>query len=175
MRAHDFGGAAADLFELAFERLGDVGAALRVTFAAAETGTVDAALALEIDRRTPRARCAWCAERRPLQLVDEISDRRRGNLDLPILRAVAIRHGVTIAELRSGSRSKWICAARFEAYWLLHQAGRSTPDIGRALGGRDHSTVIYGLGRFKAKLAADPGLAARLTGGEIALRVEAAS
>jgi hypothetical protein len=173
MRAPDFDGALADLFELKFERLAEVGAALRETFAAAQAGVVDAELAAEVGRRAPRARCAWCSERRKTQPADQIADRRRENRDFPILRAVAIRHGLTISELRSSRKNRPLSTARFEAYWGLRTAGRSLPEIARALGRRNHQCVIHGLRRFEAMLAADPMLAASVRG--TAALVEAAS
>lgn len=78
-----------------------------------------------------------------------------------ILEQVASKHGVTRAEIASGSRKPAVTAARQEASWRIRTEvlvnGRqiSLPEIARHLGGRDHTTVLYNIRRYEAKLAAD--------------------
>ena len=63
-----------------------------------------------------------------------------------IVRTVADSYGLTAKELRSRSRVRSISHPRAVAYWLLrrHVPGISFPEIGRHLGGFDHSSVMYG-------------------------------
>jgi chromosomal replication initiation ATPase DnaA len=70
-----------------------------------------------------------------------------------ILLAVAIRHGLTIEELTGPGQFREVAWPRQEAMWLMYKTGRySLPQIGRYLGGRDHTTVLYGIRRHQARL-----------------------
>ena len=62
---------------------------------------------------------------------------------------VASAYGVTTQELLSHQRARILVQARNHLYFLLREQGLSYPQIGRMLGGRDHSTVIHGVRRFK--------------------------
>lgn len=64
-----------------------------------------------------------------------------------VVKRVCDATGVSTAQLLSGSRQAEVCQARFAAMVLLRDDGLSLPGIGRALGGRDHSTIFYGLKR----------------------------
>lgn len=77
-----------------------------------------------------------------------------------ILRAVEAETGVGIKDLTSKSRRRHIVRARWLYFWCSrHVTGRSLPAIGRACGGRDHSTVLNGIRRINADPAAfEPGL-----------------
>ena len=73
-----------------------------------------------------------------------------------IIGRVAARHGLTADLLRGADRTHAACVARFEAMWTLYEArladGRrrfSLPQVGRLLGGRDHSTVMHGVRRWE--------------------------
>lgn len=155
----------ADLFELAFERLGDVQQALAVVMAGAKDGA-DQALAAELSRRgTPRSRCAWCVGgTQRHDPADELARRRPQKQHHVVVRDVAAHHNLTIAELRGPRRDDAVCVARFEAYWLLRQRNYSLPAIARALGRSDHCCVSNGLRRFERMMVADPELAARMRG-----------
>lgn len=62
-----------------------------------------------------------------------------------ILRQVAQVFGVTIEEICSRSRSREVVLPRQVAMYLLREeANLSLPQIGETLGGRDHTTVMYG-------------------------------
>jgi predicted transcriptional regulator len=62
-----------------------------------------------------------------------------------VIRAVAAARGLGPAALNGRNKRQVICQARAEAAWRLkHLHGCTLEEIGRALGGRDHST-IYGL------------------------------
>jgi chromosomal replication initiation ATPase DnaA len=68
-----------------------------------------------------------------------------------IAERVAGLHNVTVDDLKGSSRLKKFAHARQEAMWAMRQAVNadgsprfSLPQIGRFLGGRDHTTVIHG-------------------------------
>jgi chromosomal replication initiator protein len=62
-----------------------------------------------------------------------------------MLEAVGKAYGVTKDELLSHQRHRLLVEARAHCYWLLRKQGLSYPHIGRIMGGRDHSTIIYGV------------------------------
>lgn len=64
-------------------------------------------------------------------------------LSQAIIEYICDKYGLTIAELRSSSRKWRISHPRQECMVLLVTAGFSQPQIGRMLGGRDHTTVIH--------------------------------
>lgn len=63
-----------------------------------------------------------------------------------IIHAVAVATGVTETEITGAYRHRHLARARFLAAHLISDRLKySTPRIGRALGGRDHTTVIHAL------------------------------
>ncbi len=61
-----------------------------------------------------------------------------------VLRAVAERFGVDVENLKSLSRQARVVMARQVAMYLMrHLTDTSLPAIGKALGGKDHSTVLH--------------------------------
>lgn len=77
-----------------------------------------------------------------------------------ILEAVAKSFHVTADDLKSASRHTRHTIPRFAACLMLREEGRmSYPQIGRMLGGRDHSTIIYAVRRARQLLLDDPGFA----------------
>lgn len=70
-----------------------------------------------------------------------------------ILLSVAIEHGLTVADLKGSSHSRPAVIARHEACYRLYKAGLSTTQIGRALGGRDHTTALHGIRRHRERMA----------------------
>ena len=63
-----------------------------------------------------------------------------------IVREVSLKHGVSIIDMLSARRSKPFVYARHEAmYRMRHETTLSFPQIGRRLGGRDHTTVLHGI------------------------------
>lgn len=68
-----------------------------------------------------------------------------------IIRDVAKKHGLTVAELVGDARSRWIAWPRFEAaHQLRTELGWSLPQIGRRLGDRDHTTILNALNRYES-------------------------
>jgi hypothetical protein len=62
------------------------------------------------------------------------------------LEAVAKRHGLKVPDLKGPCRRREYVLARQEAMWIGHvRLGMSYPDIGRRLGGKDHTTVLHGV------------------------------
>ncbi len=65
---------------------------------------------------------------------------------------VAEAHGLTLEHLRGASRHHHIAQARQEAFARCLEAGRSSTQIGRYFGGRDHSTVLHGARAHRARI-----------------------
>lgn len=77
-----------------------------------------------------------------------------------IVSVVAAKYGLEVADLTGESKQAAVVEPRQEAMALLREQmlpdGRhrfSTSQIGDALGGRDHTTVIHGIARHKARVA----------------------
>ena len=76
-----------------------------------------------------------------------------------VLEEVGNRFSISPAALVGPSRKKDIVRARHVAMYLLHEElGLRDTQIGRLLGGRDHSTVINGVGRINHDIDVDPAL-----------------
>jgi chromosomal replication initiator protein len=70
-----------------------------------------------------------------------------------VIEAVCLRTGVAAADLRGRSRNRSVTYARHLAMYVLREdARKSVAEIGRALGNRDHSTVLGGLDRIAKDL-----------------------
>lgn len=83
------------------------------------------------------------------QLIDsalgDLSPRRTRLQPDDVLRLVSEVYGVTVERLLSRDRSQQVALPRQVAMYLLHEeANISLPQIGEALGGRDHTTILYG-------------------------------
>ena len=85
--------------------------------------------------------------------------------DIPVFRTMAetlIQEasdatGISGARLRGGERSKRIAITRFAIIWTLREySGMSLPEIGKTLGGRDHTTVMHACRRARALRETDP-------------------
>ncbi len=73
-----------------------------------------------------------------------------------ILEIAATYFGVNIADLTGRSRSARIAMQRQILMFVMREeTGASLPQIGRALGGRDHTTVMYGCGKVAGDLDID--------------------
>jgi hypothetical protein len=71
-----------------------------------------------------------------------------------ICHETAERYGVTVADLKSARRGERLVRARQEAMWRArHETSHSLPAIGRFLGGKDHTTVIYGIRKHDQRIA----------------------
>ena len=76
-----------------------------------------------------------------------------------ILDEVTRRFRVSNDDLVGASRKKGIVRARHVAMYLLHEElGMKDTEIGRLLGGRDHSTIINAVGKVNYEINVDPHL-----------------
>jgi len=76
-----------------------------------------------------------------------------------IVVAVCRLYGVTRNELMSQRRAKRVVRPRQVAIYLACTlTRRSTPEIGRVFGGRDHTTILHARERVKALKESEPGL-----------------
>ena len=80
-----------------------------------------------------------------------------------IRQLVAEEFGVTDEELTGGQRAAYIVRPRQAIYWLAKKHTKlSLPAIGRHLGGRDHTTVLYGVKRCADIMEWDADYCARV-------------
>ncbi len=79
------------------------------------------------------------------QALHNLIDRQEKLTLSDIISAVALHYGVSEADLIGRSRRKEIASARQMVMYLAREeTNASLPQIGQALGGRDHTTVLYG-------------------------------
>ena len=77
-----------------------------------------------------------------------------------VLQTVAARYGVRVGELKSSRKTRDVTRPRQVAMFLARQlTGQSYPEIGRALGGKDHSTVVKGVKKIQGQMAREAALA----------------
>jgi len=70
-----------------------------------------------------------------------------------IVAEVCLKHNQFLLDIESDRRTKEAVAARQELmYRLRTETSWSLPRIGRFLGNRDHTTIIYGYKKFKRQL-----------------------
>ncbi len=102
---------------------------------------------------------AWAAEM--IGLVDQPAEPARPPRLVEILRVTAARYDVPVSAVLSERRDHRVTLARHAAMYLARELTlKSFPEIGRAFGGRDHTTVLHGVRRIEAKLPFDSDLAA---------------
>lgn len=101
-----------------------------------------------LDRKTKR-RQEWIAARR---VTPPVRATRMCAAWHPIAADVAKRHGVTVADMLSGWRTKVLRDARWEFWFLLSQRGVSLAEIGRRTGGYDHTSVMHGVRQWAARI-----------------------
>ena len=76
-----------------------------------------------------------------------------------ILNTIAQEYGITMEDLLSPSRSQRVAFPRQVAMYLLREESElSLPKIGEILGGRDHTTVMYGHDKITDLLERDKNL-----------------
>ncbi len=108
---------------------------------------------------------------RPLTLqaaIDTLSDGRAAarKADITnddVIATVAEKCGVTSEAMKGRNRAQEIVMPRQIAMYLMREeTGASLAEIGRALGGRDHTTVIHGIEKIEARLQEDSALRTRV-------------
>ena len=72
-----------------------------------------------------------------------------------VIAAVVDLLGIPRSELLGANQTKSHVRGRWALMYVLRSLGWSSPQIGRALGNRDHTTVLYGVNRAEALLATD--------------------
>lgn len=71
-----------------------------------------------------------------------------------IIREVAKKHGMPASEIKSDRRHQAVVIARHEAIWRCrHETLNSLCQIGRAFGGKDHTTVLNAIRRHEQRMA----------------------
>ncbi|MFC1926648.1 helix-turn-helix domain-containing protein, partial [Chloroflexota bacterium] len=88
------------------------------------------------------------------------SDGPRHNLTIPsILNAVASFFDLDLGTIKGKKRDKPLVQARHMAMYILREELQcSWMEIGRELGGRDHSTIIHGYEKMSSDINTDPSL-----------------
>lgn len=80
-----------------------------------------------------------------------------------IIKAVIGHYPVSRNEIRSNSRVAHVVRARQIAMYLARiLTDRSLPEIGRRMGGRDHTTVLHSVGKIRHLITIDQQLAAEI-------------
>jgi chromosomal replication initiator protein len=88
-------------------------------------------------------------------LVDLLPNRPEVSSD-EIVKTVANFYNVTTDELRGPRRTRRIAQPRQVVMYLIREeTDASLPQIGAELGGRDHTTVLYGYERVRARMEQD--------------------
>jgi hypothetical protein len=64
-----------------------------------------------------------------------------------IAEEVACRHGLSVRDLIGTQRAAKVSVARHEAAYCIWSQGHSYAQVGRWLGGRDHTTIIHAVRR----------------------------
>jgi chromosomal replication initiator protein len=81
-----------------------------------------------------------------------------------ILEVAAIYFGIRTADLTGRNRSARIALQRqIVMYVMREETGASLPQIGAALGSRDHTTVMHGVERVGQQIESDAGLRREVT------------
>jgi hypothetical protein len=67
--------------------------------------------------------------------------------NLAAIDVIAQQYGYTVEDMLGRSRLKRVVAVRHLCILMLREKGYSTTEIGRVLGGRDHSTIVHALNK----------------------------
>jgi len=89
----------------------------------------------------------------------DLLPQRRDLTTQQVVALVADKFKVTVDQLIGRDRSREIALPRQVAMYLLRrEVNVSLPQIGEALGGRDHTTVMYAIDQIANKIETDSGL-----------------
>ncbi|MBN1259387.1 MAG: chromosomal replication initiator protein DnaA [Anaerolineae bacterium] len=73
-----------------------------------------------------------------------------------IIETVAAYYNISVDELQGARRNQRIAFPRQIAMYLMREeTGESLPQIGARLGGRDHTTILYGCDRIRTRMESD--------------------
>ena len=97
-------------------------------------------------------------------LKDYIMPDMKKTVTLPfILDVIAEQYGITSSQIMSRQKTRNIAFPRQIAMYLCREfTSLSFDDIGKALGGLDHSTVHYGYGKVQEAIKTDPAVASAI-------------
>jgi chromosomal replication initiator protein len=88
-----------------------------------------------------------------------------------ILRVVSSHFGIKVSDLKSNKKTRDITLPRQIAMFLIRKlTTTSYPEIGRIMGGKDHSTVVKGVKKLDKLISDDPGIHEKVKLVEKALR-----
>lgn len=80
-----------------------------------------------------------------------------------IVEAVSEYYGVNARDIVSARRTIPVLKPRHAAFWLSRKmTQKSLPEIGRNIGGRDHTTVLHGIRNINDQIAEQPLMLAEL-------------
>ncbi|MBN2472207.1 MAG: chromosomal replication initiator protein DnaA, partial [Anaerolineae bacterium] len=90
------------------------------------------------------------------RVVKEFRAPRRTHTIETVLEVTAAYHNLSIDDLVGPRRTKKIAMARQQAMYLAREATEaSLPQIGQAIGGRDHTTIMHGYNKVIELLESD--------------------
>ena len=91
-----------------------------------------------------------------LQILNEMTPETDARSIDPqrIFEQVAVFYALSVGDLMAKNRTKKVALARQIAmYLLIYELELSPTQVGRMLGGRDHSTIIHGAGKINGEVA----------------------
>jgi chromosomal replication initiator protein len=93
------------------------------------------------------------------------------NLTVEVIQRITAQHfNLKVTDLKGSKRHRTVVVPRMIAIFLTRKhTSLSYPDIGRAFGGRDHSTAIHSCQKIEWQLTTDPEIQAALQAIEIVL------
>lgn len=101
-----------------------------------------------------------------------LAQERRARVTIDrILRTVSEHYGVPVSDLTGRRRQRAIAGPRHVAMYLCRKATEhSLPEIGRAFGGRDHTTVMHAVKKIESALGTDNTMRSDVDAIEASLR-----
>jgi hypothetical protein len=102
-----------------------------------------------------RSLLEYLAKDRSFDKAGEGGTRQRPILLREIIAIVCDAYNIEPTCIKGQRRTKEVVSIRHEAMWLCKKfTERSLPEIGRAIGGRDHTTVLHAVRKMQALVAA---------------------
>ncbi len=113
-----------------------------------------ASLEAKVEKLLAQVSKLEAAKKRPKPVPVLSAEERAARIRIGQITAeVAARYGVTVERMRSHDKRAVFMSPRWEAWALCHDEKFSTPIIGRYFGGRDHTTILHGIGKHRAKVS----------------------
>lgn len=85
----------------------------------------------------------------------------RGRVDTILMAVARFYPGVSVNDIKSSRRTAKVVRPRMIAIYLAKElTGRSLPEIGRRLGGRDHTTILHSVRKIANQVENVPGMGA---------------